>query len=142
MSSIKLIQNPKVDAIFDNYPKNVHCQMLFLRNLVIECAEEIKEITELEITLKWGEPSFISKYGSTLRMDWKEKNPNQYAMYFQCSSRLIETFKMVFGDIFQYEGKRAIVFQLDEEIPLEQLKSCIAVTLMYHKVKNHVTLGL
>ncbi len=35
--------------------------MQFLRDLVIETAEEIKEISKLEETLKWGEPSFFSE---------------------------------------------------------------------------------
>lgn len=142
MKSLKLVEDPRVESVFENYPNKVRSQMFFMRNLVLECAEEIEELSELEITLKWGEPSFISKYGSTLRMDWKEKSPDQYAMYFQCSSRLVETFKMVFSHTFQYEGQRAIVFQLDDTIPVEELKSCIKATLMYHKVKNHVTLEL
>ena len=99
-------------------------------------------VEEMELTLKWGEPSFITKNGSTLRMDWKEKTPHQYAMYFQCTSRLVDTFKLVFDQTFQYEGKRAIVFTLDQKIPVEALKECIRATLRYHKVKNQITLGI
>ena len=131
----------KVDDVFENYPDVVRDRMQFLRELVHECAEEeqLKSLTE---TLKWGEPSFVNKKGSTLRMDWKEKKPNQYAMYFQCTSRLVETFKLVFGDQFNYEGKRAIVFGLDEELPIEELKKCIKATLRYHEVKGDITLGM
>ena len=49
---------------------------------------------------------------------------------------------MVFGDLFEYEKNRAILFQLDQEIPVNELKKCINVTLMYHKVKDDITLGL
>lgn len=63
-----------------------------------------EKINKLEETLKWGEPRFLNKNGSTLRIDWKEKTPNQYQMYFKCTSRLVETFKMVFGDLFEYES--------------------------------------
>jgi len=96
----------------------------------------------LEETLKWGEPSFVTKNGSTLRMDWKEKMPNQYAMYFQCTSRLVDTFRLVFDDKFQFEGKRAIVFQLNRKIPESELKECIKASLTYHKVKGLITLGI
>lgn len=142
MNTLEISTDKKVDTIFNNYPNFVKDKMLFLRNLVLETAKETEEIHQIEETLKWGEPSFITKQGSTLRMDWKPKLPNQYAMYFSCSSRLIDTFKMVFPNTFHYEGKRAIVFQLDEEIAIEELKQCIQAALMYHKVKQHISLGL
>jgi len=137
-----LNRDPKVDDVFKNYPDFVRDKMYFLRELVIETANETPEITTLEETLKWGEPSFLNKNGSTLRMDWKEKTPNQYQMYFKCTSRLVETFKLVFGDLFDYEKNRAIIFRLDQEIPVEELKKCIKATLMYHKVKDDLILGL
>lgn len=141
MVNLKLKTNPKVNEIFANYPENVRDKMQYLRALVIETAEE-EGIDELEETLKWGEPSFVTKNGSTLRMDWKEKSPSQYAMYFQCTSRLVDTFRMVFDHKFQYEGNRAIVFQLNQNIPEMELKECIKASLTYHKVKHLITLGI
>ena len=142
MGALELKSNPKVDEIFSNYPGFVRDKMQFLRKLVIETAEETAGIIQLEETLKWGEPSFITKNGSTLRMDWKEKAPQQYAMYFQCTSRLVDTFRLVFDDKFQYEGKRAIVFQLEQKIPVAELKECIKAALTYHNVKHLITLGI
>ncbi|PIE50949.1 MAG: hypothetical protein CSA38_00730 [Flavobacteriales bacterium] len=142
MSKLKITTNPEFEAKLETYPDFVRDKLKDLRELVIETAEEIPEITDLEETLKWGEPSFLTKTGSTLRMDWKKKNPNQYQMYFKCTSRLVETFKLVFGDLFEYEKNRAIIFQLDQEIPVIELKKCIKATLMYHKVKNDLTLGI
>ena len=142
MGKLNVITNPKVDEIFTNYPNFVKDKMQQLRELVIETAEEIEGISNLEETLKWGEPSFVTKNGSTLRIDWKEKTPNQYAMYFQCTSRLVDTFRLVFGNKFQYEGNRAIIFQINQKIPKEALKECIKATLNYHNVKNLITLGI
>jgi hypothetical protein len=142
MKKLELKSNPKVDEIFANYPDFVRDKMLFLRGLVIETAKETEGIDKLEETLKWGEPSYVTKNGSTLRMDWKEKAPNQYAMYFQCTSRLVDTFRMVFDHKFQYEGNRAIIFQLTQKIPAEELKECIKASLTYHKVKHLITLGI
>lgn len=139
---MKLITDPKVDAVFANYPDFVKGKMQYLRELVIETAEEISEVKVLEETLKWGEPSFVTKNGSTLRMDWKEKTPDQYAMYFQCSSRLVDTFRLVFDHKFQFEGKRAIIFQLNQKIPELELKECIKASLRYHLVKKEITLGI
>jgi hypothetical protein len=142
MHKLKIKTNPKVELIFNEYPVSVRNKMLNLRKLFIETAKEIDEIKELEETLKWGEPSYVTKIGSTVRMDWKPKSPNKYAIYFQCTSRLVETFRIIFKRTFKFEGKRAIVFRLEDEIPTEELKSCIKAAMCYHKVKHLPTLGI
>lgn len=139
---MKITTDPKVDTIFENYPDFVRGQMQRLRELVIETAEETPSLSELEETLKWGEPSFVTKNGSTLRMDWKERTPKQYAMYFQCTSRLVDTFRLVFDHTFEYEGNRALVFQLNQKLPEAELKECIRASLTYHDVKHLETLGI
>lgn len=139
---MKLTINPQVKDVFDLYPEFVKEQMLYLRRLVLLVAEETKEVEEIEETLKWGEPSYLTKYGSTLRMDWKSKTPNQFAMYFKCTSQLVPTFKIVFKDLFNFEKNRAILFELDQEIPENELKQCIKLALTYHKVKHLPLLGL
>ncbi len=138
---MKIERDKRVDDVFDNYPKHVRSKMKYLRKLVLETAGEIEGLDSIEETLKWGEPSYLTKHGSTLRMDWKEKKPDQYAMYFKCTSKLVPTFQLVFGDKFNYETTRAIVFGLNDEIPVEDLKKCISMTLRYHKVKNLPLLG-
>lgn len=142
MNKLILKTAPKINDFFENYPDHVRSEMQYIRNLVIETAEETTGVETLEETFKWGEPSFLTKNGSTLRMDWKAKSPKEYAMYFQCSSRLVDTFRLVFGNVFQYEGQRAIVFQVGQKIPVLELKKCIQATLTYHQVKNLITLGL
>ena len=142
MKHFKVISNLKVEGVFSSYPSEVRDKMLFLRKLVIDTSSELDGVEQLEETLKWGEPSYLTKKGSTLRMDWKSKSPNQYAMYFKCTSRLVETFRSVFNNKFEYEDNRAIVFQLNDDIPEEELKACIKATLTYHKVKHLPTLGI
>jgi hypothetical protein len=140
--NIEVNTDPRVRAKFDNYPKIVRSQMLNLRRLILEAGEEIENLTEIEETLKWGEPSYLAKKGSTIRIDWKPKTPNQYAIYFKCTSKLVPTFKALYENLFSFEGNRAIVFQLDEEIPEAELKECIAAGLTYHSVKHLPMLGL
>lgn len=142
MEKLIIVTDPKFEEKIENYPDTVKQKMENLRKLVRIVAQECENIDKLVETLKWNEPSFITKHGSTLRMDWKEKTPNQYAMYFQCSSRLVDTFKMIFENKFQYEGNRAIIFQLDQDIPIAELNECIKATLNYHNVKDHLTLGI
>ncbi len=142
MAKLNIITKPQFEAVFAGYPHCIKDKMQTLRELVLETAAETAGITNLEETLKWGEPSFVTKDGSTLRMDWKPKAPDHYALYFQCSSRLVDTFRLVFDTTFRFEGKRAIIFHKDQKIPVGELKECIRATLTYHNVKHLLTLGI
>ena len=125
MSQFKLVVDPKAEAVFEKYRGEIKLKLLKLRKLIIDSAIEIDGIQQLEETLKWGEHSYLTKKGSTIRIDWKPRTPNQYAIYFKCTSKLVETFKTVFKDQFNFEGNRAILFQLDESVPEKELKTCI-----------------
>ena len=135
------IENPEVAEVFDNYPKHIRQKMLLLRQLVLDTASEMEDVSTLEETLKWGEPSYITKNGSTIRMDWKKSKPDQYAMYFHCKTKLIDTFKELYRDKFKLVGNRAIVFNVSDEIPIEELKHCISISLNYHLRRNLPLLG-
>jgi len=127
--------------VIGNYPSPVQKKLLALRALIIQTAEEIG-ITQLDETLKRGEPSYLTKMGSTIRFDLKKKSPDRYAMYFKCTSRLVPTFRTIYGDVFEFEGDRAIVFRMGEKVPVRALKQCVKSTLTYHKVKHLPTLGI
>ncbi|MFT4772124.1 MAG: hypothetical protein ACJAXD_000861 [Cryomorphaceae bacterium] len=141
-NTLNLQSNPEVDSILNNYPEPVKKQMKQLRQPVLEAADEIEGLQNIEETLKWGEPSYLIKDGSTVRMDWKKKTPDQYAIYFKCTSKLVPTFREIYPTEFTYEGNRALVFSLEEELPAEALKHCIKVALTYHKVKHLPLLGM
>jgi hypothetical protein len=115
------IHNPAVADVFKQYPFDIHKKLLFLRRLILETAAEL-DVGEIEETLKWGEPSYLAKQGSTIRMDWKPRDPEHYALYFNCKTTLVETFEALYGNLFCYEGSRAIIFTRMELIPVKQLK--------------------
>ena len=141
-ANLQLVRNPEVQSVFNRYPDHVRKKIEALRQLIFDTAEGIEEISSIEETLKWGEPSYLTVHGSTVRIDWKSRNPEQYAMYFKCTSKLVPTFRAVFGDRLKFEDNRAIVFELDEELPEMILKKCITAALMYHKVKHLPELGI
>jgi hemoglobin-like flavoprotein len=135
-------KNPKVAEVFNSYPQRIRPKLMALRQLVLETATEIESVNSLEETLKWGEPSYLTVGGSTIRMDWKESKPEQYAMYFHCKTKLVDTFKELYNDKFNFEGNRAIVFFENDEIPISELKHCILLSLTYHSRKNLPLLGV
>ena len=95
MKNLILNQTKDALSVIDSYPEHVSDKLYILRQLILDSAEEIKSITKLEETLKWGEPSYLAKKGSTIRIDWKPKTPDQYAIYFKCTSKLVETFREI-----------------------------------------------
>ncbi len=136
------IENSDVASVFSDYPKPMRKKLMLLRKLNIEVATEIEGVTNLEETLKWGEPSYIAKGGTAVRMDWKESTPNQFALYFHCQTKLVGTFRKLYKDKLKFEGNRAIVFDENDEIPTEDLKHCISLALAYHRVKHLPMLGV
>lgn len=104
--------------------------------MIFEVAlENESKIGKIEETLKWGEPSYrpiLKNTGTTVRLSWLKSKPNQYGIYFHCKTSLIKDFKLLFRDKFRYEGKRAIIFDLEDNISKKELKKCISMALTYH----------
>jgi hypothetical protein len=132
-------QNASVAKVFDAYPANFRRKLLALREKIFRVADSIDGVGQLEETLKWGEPAYVTvetKSGSTIRIHWKKSNPTQYAMYFICTTGLVETFRTLFPDDFKYEGNRAILFAEKDEIPDDALTFCIGTALTYQRDKR------
>jgi hypothetical protein len=129
---------PSVQAVFDSYPPALHKKLLALRQLILDTATTTEGVGILEETLKWGEPAYVtpqSKSGSTVRIDCK-KNQNRYAIYFNCNTTLVDTFRSLFPNTFHFEGNRALVFELNDTLPKKELGFCIAMALTYHGKKT------
>ncbi|HHF2855229.1 TPA: DUF1801 domain-containing protein [Vibrio diabolicus] len=126
---------------FDEYPENARVRLEELRNLVFQVVSEL-ELGEVDETLKWGEPSYSVKTGSPLRMDWKLKSPNNYYLFFNCQTKLVDTFRELYGDELVFQGNRVIVLSLSKPLPETVIKSCLELALTYHQRKNLPLLGV
>lgn len=98
-------------------------------------------INSLEETLKWGELAFSCRGGSTIRIGWSDDKPDRYALYFNCNSKLVETFRTVYSDLFEFEGNRALVFSAGDTLPEPALGHCVELALRYHRLKHLPLLG-
>ncbi len=130
--------NENVKLKFDSYPTHVKPKLEKLRSLILDVASKTDGVGKIEETLKWGEPSYLTsetKSGTTIRIDWKEKHPEQYALYVNCNTSLIDSYNSLFPGIFSFENNRAIVFTINEPLPEKELRLCIQMALTYHKSK-------
>ena len=137
-----LFTNPEVKKVFDAYPKEAGQNLLRFRDFIFEVAADFEPAISLEEALRWSEPAYLCKTGSTIRLACKKDKPAEFAMYFNCKTQLIETIQEVFGTEFQYEGNRALIFQVGQSVNTLALKQCIALALRYHKLKHLPLLGL
>lgn len=132
--------NIAVKQRFEQYPKNARVRLEQLRGLVLKVASEL-ELGEVVESLKWGEPSYSVKSGSPVRMDWKQNSPNNYYLFFHCQTKLVATFRELYGQVLEFEGNRAIVFQLSEPLPESIIEQCLKLALTYKKCKHLPLLG-
>ena len=128
----------EIREAIDTYPAAARKRVLALRELILETAEALDSVGPLTETLKWGEPAYLPAkrgIGSTVRIAWNPRNPRQYAMYFICNTNLVDTFRTLFPEQ-KFEGNRALLFDLDEDLPVDVVATCVELTLTYHLRKR------
>jgi len=129
------IENEK--EIFDGFPDTIKARLLFIRGLILDEAEKIENIDAVEESLKWGQPSYLASYltrpkvGTPIRLGVEKKTPDCFGLYVPCQTNLIETFKHIYPDIFQYGGTRSILFKIGDDIDEAALRHCISMALTY-----------
>lgn len=131
---------PEVQAKLDAYPEHIAPFLLKIRELILDLAKE-QNSGDVEETLKWGEPSYLVKNGSAVRFDWKPKFPEQYCLYFNCNTKLVETFRELYFDTLQFQGNRAIVLDISLPLPEQAIRHCLGLALEYKKIKHLPLLG-
>ena len=125
------IKNKEVEQVINSYSSEVKSEILSLRELIFETALEDTRIGEIEETLRWGEPTYLTKSKSGTMIRIAQKDPNTYAIYVHCQTSLIETFREMFPKL-TFEGNRAIVFDVKDNIPKKEIKQCFLYALTYN----------
>ena len=135
-ASVTLPKPPAaVKAVYDAYPKQARDQLLKLRTLVYETAASLPETGPVTETLKWGEPSYLNKAGTTIRLAWSDKRPDVIGLFVNCQTTLLDEWRAHYSDMLDLIGNREIRLTLGAPLPLEPLRHCIAMALTYRKRK-------
>jgi hypothetical protein len=127
-----------VEAVIESYPAAIQPKIRRLRELILSSAAALDAVGPITETLKWGEPAYLtekSRSGSTIRIAWKAASPSQYAMYFNCQTTLVDTFRTRFPEL-RFEGNRALVLEAEDDLPEAAVASCIELALTYHLTKK------
>ena len=129
-----------VQRVFDGYPAEARQQLQRLRELILASANE-EGVAALDECLKWGQPSYVAKGGSTVRLAWQQDSPDEVSLLFHCQSRLVDTFREIYPDVLSFSGNRAILLHVDDVLPEQEIKHCVALALSYHRRKHLPLLG-
>ncbi|MCE2570507.1 DUF1801 domain-containing protein [Motilimonas eburnea] len=132
--------NPVVKAHFATYPDHVSAPLVKMRALIFALAEQLTA-EPVEESLKWGEPSYRVKTGSPVRIDWKPNTPDHYYLFFHCQTKLVDTFRELYGEQLRFEGNRAIVLSLTQPLPEAPIRHCLTLALTYQQRKHLPLLG-
>ncbi|MBN7820268.1 DUF1801 domain-containing protein [Bowmanella yangjiangensis] len=132
--------NTDVQIKIDSYPAEVRPVFSLLRQWLYDIAAE-KALNPVSESLKWAEPSYSVQGGSTVRMDWKAGRPEMIQLYFHCQTQLVETFRELYPQSFEFEGNRALLLPVSGSLPEAAIKHCLHLALTYHKRKHLPLLG-
>lgn len=131
---MKEFLDANIAAIFDHYPEQFREPLLMLRGLIFNTAAELPTVGIVEESLKWNQPSYAtkgSKSGSPIRID--RFGDEKIAIFFHCQTTLVEEFRALFSDVFEFSKNRAIILDPKKELPVNELAFCIERALTYHK---------
>ncbi|GGO64844.1 DUF1801 domain-containing protein [Bowmanella pacifica] len=132
--------NADVQITIDSYPAEVKPVFSLLRQWLYDIAAE-EGLNPVSESLKWGEPSYSIKGGSPVRIDWKARRPEMIQLYFHCQTLLVETFRELYPQTFEFEGNRALLLPVRRSLPEAAIKHCFHLALTYHKRKHLPLLG-
>lgn len=111
-------------------------QILTIRTWIFEEVARDKRVGKIHEALKWGQPSFVvskPRSGTTLRLAQTLKSPKyDFGLFVPCQTNLIDTCRDRFGDVFNFDGNRGLLFENDHELPETELRHFIALALTYY----------
>jgi hypothetical protein len=142
MRSEKLKMPREVAEVFDAFPKSVRSRLFDVRELIFKTAAELRDVGPLTEALRWGEPAYLTEAtgsGSTIRLGKLNGSDEYCAVFFNCRTTLVETFRDQFPESFGFEKNRAIVLKVSGALPKRPLAMCLSMALTYRmrsKLKN------
>ena len=134
MENQKKFASKLFKSVTDDYPSVLGDKLLYLKSLIYEQAELNPKVGEIEESLKWGQLSYASKNrsGTPVRLGIEKKSPGFFGLYVNCSTTVIDDIKHIYGDRFQYDGNRGLLFNEQEILPEDEIRHAIDMTLCYH----------
>jgi len=109
-----------------------------VRRIIFDVAHRTDGVGEIEETLKWGEPSYLThrpRSGTTIRIH-KRPEDDFIKLGVHCQTTLIPTIREIYPNSFPgFDGNRCILLDNGAPLPKQELAHFIAMALTYHLKK-------
>ncbi len=122
-----------ITQVITHWPDTAQKTFHHLRQIIFDTAASNPQVAPLSEALKWGEPSFLTKTGTTLRIDWKARSPDEIGLFVICRTDLLDQIRAMYPNAFRFEGTRALYLRLDAPIP-EQAVAYLATRTQTYKL--------
>ncbi len=122
-----------IEQVVLKWPQAAQRVYHHLRQIVFDTAASNSAVAPLNEDLKWGEPAFLTKTGTTLRIAWKAQHPDQIGLFVICHTDLLDQIRALYPQAFRYEGTRALYLTLASAIP-EQAVAHLASRAQTYKL--------
>lgn len=120
-----------LESVVSQWPQQAQLRFHCLRRIIHDTAAINPEVAPLSEELKWGEPSFLTKTGTTLRIAWKPRTPEEIGLFVICRTDLLDQVRSLYGEAFRYEGTRALYLPLSDPIPSDAVSYLALRTQTY-----------
>ena len=121
------IEDANVAAAYGAFPAGERAGLMALRARIL--AVVLAEGIAVEEALRWGQPAYLTKRGSTIRLGLPKTGG--FAIYTHCQTTLMSDFRAICPDL-RFEGNRAVHFAVGETPPAA-IDMLIRAALTYHQ---------
>lgn len=125
------------DEIYARYAPPVRERLQQLRGLILATAQQNAEVGDLQETLKWGQPSFLTlrpKTGTTIRIDKDGVDgvgAADVALFVNCQTSLVSEWRVLYPHL-SFGGNRSVHFPADKPLPEAEICQMVSMALRYH----------
>lgn len=115
---------PGVKAAFDALPAAPRAVLLHVREMIVTRDIAVEE------ALRWGQPAYLTKKGTTIRLGvTKAGHPS---VFTHCQSSVMSDVQAVAAEGVIWDGNRGVSWPVDAPFPEPILQLLINRALTYH----------
>ncbi len=114
---------PEVKAAFDKLPEGPRADLLAVRKMILSAGVEVEE------ALRWGQPAYLAKKGTTIRLGLTKAGLP--SVFTHCQSSVMGDVQAVVGGGLNWDGNRGLSWS-QGDLPDEVLRLIIQRALSYH----------
>jgi len=120
-----------IAAAIADYPEATRDTLLELRALIHRVAARTEGVDAVEETLRWGQPAFICRSGTTVRLAEARGGSGAVGVYTSCQTPLVADFAREHGELFEYDAGRGIHIPAGERMREAEIGDFLSAALTY-----------